>query len=102
MSQKDRRGRPHGSQQGGDEAGQRQAQGGPGADQERSAAGSNYGDWSGNRGVRESGPAGQHRDNPGCEPGNYGGQDYGNSGQPGSGGNPPGRPDMGSTRKGGK
>ena len=88
MSQQDRRGLPDGSQQGGYEAAQRQAQGG---DPGRSAAGSNYGDWSGSRGAQETGPAGPQRGDAGREPGNCSGQDCGNSGRPGSGENPPGR-----------
>lgn len=115
MSQQDKQGRPQGSQQGGYEAGRRQAQGGHGEDYERSAAGSNYGDWSGSRsaqderyrggyGGQESGRedyhGGGHERQESREPGNYGRQDYGNSGRFGGGEGQYGmRRDMGSMHR---
>lgn len=122
MSHQDKQSRPQGSQQGGNEAGRRQAQGGYGASNERSAAGSNYGDWSGSRGMRDDSARGgyglqeqdrgERGDHPGRsedhyyhggsqerqgrdEQGNFGRQDYGNGGRFGGGDSPYGMRDMG-------
>lgn len=116
MSYQDKQTRPQGSQQGGYEAGRRQAQGGYGENNDRSAAGSNYGDWSGSRGMRDDSDRGGygmqeqgrgerwgHPDDHGSsqerlgheEHGNFGRQDYGNGGRFAGGEGQYGMRDMG-------